>query len=571
MKTPSPRTFGIAITGGLLLWAAFPPLNLWPLAWIAPAFWVYLIRLPDLPGRRPLRCIWLGGFVHWMLIMHWLCFPHWSAGVFGWPLLSFYLSLYVLLFAVLSRFAVHRLRVPVILAAPLVWTGLELARGYFATGFSLALLSHTQVSWITLLQFADVFGGYGISFVMVLVAACLARMLPLGKQTWSLWPGAPLVTSLVVVLAYGSIRLRQHETQDTHDDVARVALIQSCIDVSFEEDRSKETVDQSTDLSIDAVANYNDLDLIIWPESMFSYQVPMITRDDNLQVDAEVDRSVSMNETMFRNRVLNNTARHWQIVKEKHDARAVSPEESRSIEAPAFILCTERLHLINGHGRETTPFDHQRYNTALYVNEKGNIHSYYDKMHPVMFGEYVPLGSVFPWLYNLTPMGTGLSPGKSAAVFSVAGVKMAPNICFESTVPHLIRRQVNRLADQGAEPDVIVNLTNDGWFWGSAALDLHLCCNVFRAVENRKAVLVAANTGFSAWIDGDGRILAKGKRHSTDTIYAEVSPAKSSCLYRWSGDIPALACLVFCVLVAGMSLVSRKTEAAGIISHASAE
>ena len=102
--------------------------------------------------------------------------------------------------------------------------------------------------------------------------------------------------------------------------------------------------------------------------------------------------------------------------------------------------------------------------------------------------------------------------------FDIGGVRMAPNICYESVLSHVIRRQVNALAAEGREPDMLVNLTNDGWFWGSSELDMHLACGVFRAVECRKPLLIAANTGFSAWIDGDGRIRRKapdGPRQSS--------------------------------------------------------
>jgi apolipoprotein N-acyltransferase len=63
---------------------------------------------------------------------------------------------------------------------------------------------------------------------------------------------------------------------------------------------------------------------------------------------------------------------------------------------------------------------------------------------------------------------------------------ISPNICYESVLPHVIRRQINTLQAEGKEPDVLVNLTNDGWFWGSSELDLHLACGIFRAVECRK-------------------------------------------------------------------------------------
>ena len=130
----------------------------------------------------------------------------------------------------------------------------------------------------------------------------------------------------------------------------------------------------------------------------------------------------------------------------------------------------------------------------------------YDKMHPVLFGEYVPLGETFPWLYRLTPMAGGLTAGEEPQVFEAAGLRWCPCICFENTVPHLVRRQVVELSRRGTPPDVLVTLTNDGWFWGSSMLDLHFACGIFRAVELRRPMLIAANTGFSAWVDADGRV-----------------------------------------------------------------
>ena len=120
----------------------------------------------------------------------------------------------------------------------------------------------------------------------------------------------------------------------------------------------------------------------------------------------------------------------------------------------------------------------------------------------------------FPWLQRLTPLGDNLSAGRAPAMFTLGRLRIAPNICYETVLSHVIRGQINALAARGEEPNVLVNLTNDGWFWGSSELDMHLACGVFRAVECRKPLLIAANTGFSAWIDGDGRILRQGQRRA---------------------------------------------------------
>jgi apolipoprotein N-acyltransferase len=110
-------------------------------------------------------------------------------------------------------------------------------------------------------------------------------------------------------------------------------------------------------------------------------------------------------------------------------------------------------------------------------------------------------------------------------------------------VPHLLRRSYQSLVQQGnAAPDVLINLTDDGWFWGSTVLDLQLACAVFRAIEVRRPVLIAANTGISASIDGNGRIHARSPKRQEDIIYADVSRDTRSSVYCWWGDAPAMLC-----------------------------
>ena len=100
----------------------------------------------------------------------------------GWLALSAYLAIYLPIFVGLSRVAVHRLSVPLWLAAPVVWTGLELARAHLLTGFLMASLAHTQVNWTMLIQISDLVGEYGVDFVVMLVAACIASLIPLSAS-----------------------------------------------------------------------------------------------------------------------------------------------------------------------------------------------------------------------------------------------------------------------------------------------------------------------------------------------------------------------------------------------------
>jgi apolipoprotein N-acyltransferase len=195
-------------------------------------------------------------------------------------------------------------------------------------------------------------------------------------------------------------------------------------------------------------------------------------------------------------------------------------------------------------------------NSAAYVSKTGKLLGRYDKMHLVPFGEYIPCADLLPWIYNgLTPLSAGMTPGKEPVAmdleYSVSPaekktIRFAPNICYETVISRLIRRQINVLKARDQEPDLLVNLSNDGWYWSSSELDMLLACSVFRAVECRKPYVIAANTGFSASIDGSGKLLQKGPRHEADTLLAEVQLDSRSSFYLEHGDWPAGICLACC-------------------------
>ena len=112
----------------------------------------------------------------WLATIHWLRLPH-PALYLGWFALSAYLAIYLPVFVGLSRVAMFRFDLPLWLAAPVVWTGLELARAHLLTGFLMASLAHTQANWTQLIQISDVVGEYGVDFLVMMVAACVAEVL----------------------------------------------------------------------------------------------------------------------------------------------------------------------------------------------------------------------------------------------------------------------------------------------------------------------------------------------------------------------------------------------------------
>jgi apolipoprotein N-acyltransferase len=541
-------TFRYAFLGAVLLWAAFPPVDFWPLAWIAPFPWVLLIRHEKLDGPRPYFILWLAGFAFWLAVLHWLRLPYWAIG-FGWVALSFYFAFYLPVFIGLSRMAVHQLHVPVILAAPIVWTGLELARAHLLTGMTMASLAHTQYRWVGLIQISDLAGAYGVSFTVMFAAACLARALPCEGARRRFWPLLSALAVLAAVLGYGYARTVHNNTTPG----ARIALIQGSIDSTVDggENLRNTIYSQYFELSRQAIDKYGKLDLIIWPEIFFLY--PLVIHDADAGTKDPELQAGNINIEEYRK---------W--------LQSCADASHRAFEDTAGTFHCPLLVGLDAH--HYTADGERIYNSAAYVSDSGELLGRYDKMHLVMFGEYIPFADYFTWLYRLSPLSVGTTPGTRPAAFqvrtsattnlrSVPGssssavgrdMLISPNICYESVLPHVIRRQINTLQAEGKEPDVLVNLTNDGWFWGSSELDLHLACGIFRAVECRKPFLIAANTGFSAWIDADGRIVEKGPRRETATLLAEVRVDHRKSWYLYYGDWPSGICLAGCCVFAAV-------------------
>jgi apolipoprotein N-acyltransferase len=546
-QAPAPQwyqsTLAVGLLGSLLLWASLPPLDLWPLAWIAPLPWLLLIQQQDLRGRRPIGILYFVSFAFWMGTVHWSRLPHW-ANYFAWVAMAGYLAVYPLLFFLLSRVAVHRLRLSIVVAAPVVWTGLEVARGYMFGGFTMSSLAHTQYRWVAWIQPADLIGCYGLGGLVMLVAASVARMLPWAGQRMTLWPIAPLVAALALPVAYGIWRTAGEHTRPG----ATVALIQGAIDTTFDDEPRKDNrvMEHYVSVTTQAIEHHHrarqqdptlpEIDLFVWPESMFRWSLVSFSPDYEMSPEMRAAAAGRSKEKI------------------EADRRAAPGRYFASLGKPVLL----------GLGREHfTPSREQRFNSAAFIAADGNVLGVYDKMHLVMFGEYIPLFDYWPSLYNLTPLGEGVTAGTSPVAERIAGVWFGPNICYETVIPHLFRKQIHQLRGQSREPEVLVNLTNNGFFWGSSELDLHLMCGVFRAIECRKPLLIAANTGFSAWIDGEGRIIDQGPRREPGFIIADVELDDRRSVYLEYGGWLEIMYFAPCVVLALIGWRTRCRKAPG--------
>ena len=507
----------------LLLWLSFPPIGFAWMAWFALLPLVSVVVEPRRLMRGHYWAIWFAGLFYWLGTFYFIPIPHpllW----FGWLVISLYLACYLPFFVLSARNLIWRFRIPGLIAIPIAWTGWELARCYLFTGMPLVCLSHTQYLSPTVIQICDLSGSYTLTFAISLFTTAL--YLTFMRRNRLARPAVfPLLVMLAVVgcvAGYGLFQIGQDNRRAEKPLI--VALIQGSIDTVFPatkeeaEELFKEKTGQYIELTRKALAQWDDIELTVWPENGWPYP--------DLEPNTDTSKMISGEIRQYK-------------------------ESTLYIWPSLFTAGQQPPHFIVG-AESYDPVREIRYASALHISDEAKTVNRYYKKHLVMFGEYVPLAKWIPVLQQFPAIGTGLQAGEDPVSMNIDNKKIAPSICFESTVPHFIRNQVNQLTENGDEPDILVNITNDGWFYGTSCLDFHLACNVFRAVEMRKPHLVCANTGLSAVINEKGEIEQQGPRRATAVLRTEVIPVDKDSPYRSIGDtipivfaaISALAWLV---------------------------
>jgi apolipoprotein N-acyltransferase len=216
----------------------------------------------------------------------------------------------------------------------------------------------------------------------------------------------------------------------------------------------------------------------------------------------------------------------------------------------------DRVYLVFGNDDRDAGDDERRF--RLWVGAKmldpgGALALRYHKMRLVPFGEYVPIQSV------LSAIGVGklvqrvgeFTPGDELAVGAADGHRLAVFICYEAIFPDLVRGFTQRGAD------LLVNITNDGWYGRTSAPYQHLAMAAFRAVENGKYLVRAANTGFTAVVDPRGRIRQRTSLFEQTVLVADVGIVRGSTPYARYGDMFAWACLGAAVALTAGVLARR--------------
>ncbi len=468
-----------------------PPFSLSLLAWVSLVPFI-LICSPETKSKPLALVAYIVSFLYWLGNLYWIA----PITILGWLVFCLYTAVLWPLVALGMRYCRTK-KIPLFLAAGVLFVGAERLQGFFLGGFFWRFLAHSQYQNITLIQSADIFGSAGLSFLIAMVNGLLAELI-LDAQRKHIFKISNLIKTAIVCAAvvaaviYGRWRINQSPQFITQGPL--VASLQSNVPQSVK--RTFEESDKMFDdlMQQSRAAAKTGAELIVWPETMV--------------------------QAVLNPRVI-------AILEPSHPYSTFDKALKELSKDTAYVL-------VGAYGgtpqisEDSTFHLAQRYNSAfLYKSDGRQSGKHYDKIHLVPFGEFLPFKKKIPALYNLlmkfTPYNYdySLDAGSEYTVFEMTGgdsnevqiYKFGVMICYEDTVPKIARRFVS---DQKGrkQADWLINISNDGWFVRfkddrvipSTELPQHAAICVFRAVENRVSVLRSVNTGISCLIDSLGRI-----------------------------------------------------------------
>lgn len=417
------------------------------------------------------------------------------------------LSTYIALAPTWTRWFRKRWGGSSIYIMPIAWVTMMIARNYFPMGgFSWNNLSYTQSGYPIMIQSADIFGVYGLTFFMIMVNQLLAEFFYGWGRARRLHLGVKAVAAVIILssfLSYGWYKLETVETRSPSNRMIRTALIQGNIP---QEEKWNEELVQNNIAVYKKYMNLfkeSDVTLAIWPESAYPYVIPL--------------KATSM----------------------KPESLGLNPEKEN---APWLLFGALSGEIINDEKR--------LYNSSILVDNFGTIRARYHKGHLVPFGEYVPLKEILFFADKLVAPVGNFNPGKDFRPINVKNFKVGPLICYEDVFPEIAREMVVNGAN------ILVNLTNDAWYGWSSAAHQHLAISVFRAVENRRYLLRSTNTGVTAVIDPRGVVELQSNLFTRGLMATGVSLFNGYTIYDRIGDIFAYLCAL--VIIIGTALVAGK-------------
>jgi len=455
-----------------------------------------LVALADTSGWRAARLGYVTGAVSSVGLLYWTALVVVQYGGLALPVgiaimvaLCLAFSVFHALFGWSLGRVVARFGPEGLLAAPVLWTALEYARRHTFFGFPWVLLGYSQQQLLPFAQLATITAVYGVSFLVCAVSSLLAYA--------AVTPSAPrrraALAGVAVLLAgawgWGSWQMRQPLRETGR---VMVGLVQGGVRQADKWLPENAWANVGRHLQLTEQAAAQGARLVVWPESA----VPFL-------FDEDPGVAALLKETAVRRRV--------------------------------YLLFgnDDRERSADGRGRI--------YVGAKLLDPSGALVARYRKMQLVPFGEYVPLQPLFTlggrFAAKLVQEVSDFSPGSEATTGVVDGHRVGGYICYEAIFPDVVRR----FAAGGAE--LLVNITNDAWYGTTSAPHQHLAMAAFRAIENRRYMVRAANTGITAIVDPWGRVSDPTRLFDTTVLVREVPFVAETTFYTRHGDLFAQACV----------------------------
>ena len=475
----APRAYALAVATGVLVALTFPFFDFWPVAFVALV--PLLVALDAVTPRRAAGLGWVAGFVTMAVGFYWL-FP--TLRVFG----GFPAPLCALVMALICGYQAGRTALCGFLF------GLATRRGWprapvFALAFAATeLVFPLLFPWYlgvgvhgvpVLLQLADVGGPILVGLVLVAANLALAELVlaRMGRRRADRRVLAAGLAAPAVALLYGAVRLSTTGAAMRAAEPITIGIVQANTPLLDRKGATAVHLRRTKELKERGVG------LAVWSE------LAIASTFYESSYESDVERDVT-----------------------------------KSLGLPAVVGAT-----LYRKDEDKALF----YNSALLTGDDGRVLGRYDKQYLLPFGEYLPFGDTFPILYTWSPNSSHYMAGTSLEPLVWNGHRISVLICYEDLMPAFVNRAVRH-----ADPDLLVNMTNDAWFGDTNEPWGHLALSKFRAVEHRRYLVRATNSGMSAIIDATGRVVAQGGTFREETIVGEARFLHQRTVYEILGDIP---------------------------------
>jgi apolipoprotein N-acyltransferase len=495
VKSKVPQYIYTAILSAVILGISQQPIGLGFLAWFAFIPWLtILVRLSDF--KQIIFSFFTFGFFYHLITIFWLAF---NIGTNQWVAIVSMVSTVIFLSLMLLPggliwYILQKSNRSQLFAFPIVWTALEYFRSLGTLAFPWVSIANTQLSFFYPIQIAEYTGIYGVSFWILLVNIAIYKSLKSKRiNTW-------LITAAIFCIPWiaGVVILETEELQNT--EFVSTAIIQPNIHLSEKWEDSLKIHHVNTLIELSTQPMMHNVDLIVWPETALPVYLLKSGRR-YLRKIRKVMENTSSN-------VLTGIPHYDYIDKE-----------------------------------------YLTYNSVVMFNHT-DLFDVYKKIQLVPMAEYVPLSGIFPSLSDLNFGQANFIRGENHTLYPLKEWLFGAVICFESTLPRLIRQFVL----EGA--NFITIVVNDGWYETAPEPQQHSRQAIFRAIENRRPVIRCANTGISMIIDPLGNIKDMSELNAQIVINSSIYPQTKKTFYTKFGDV--FAEFLILILIIRILIILRK-------------